>query len=117
MLHTTDVAAGHCKPITDVSHLHDRDHGRTDRRSGGNDKLLLQSRGYRRAADLGHAFLHHLLHLPVVQQGERDLVHPQVGPFRRPRHLLESHVGVGVLLSATREEDPENVQNGRRAQE
>lgn len=89
--------------------------GRTDRWPGGDDKFLLRSRGDGRAADLGHAFLHHLFHLIIVQQGERDLVHPQVGALRRPRHLLESHVGVRVLLSGHHGTKIGNAQRGTRS--
>lgn len=75
--------------------------GHTDRWSSRYNTLPLRACRRRCAAVFCHTLLHHLLHLFIIQQGERYLVHPQVGALRRPRHFLECHVGVWVLLQNT----------------
>lgn len=76
----------------------------TNRWSSGYYTLFLSSCRKRCAAVFCCTLLHKLLHLFFMQHGERYLVHAQVGSLRRPRHFLECHVGVWVLLTYNNQE-------------
>lgn len=52
--------------------------GRTNRWPSRYDTLLLRAYANRCAAGLGHALLHHFLHLFVIQVGKGYLVDSQV---------------------------------------
>lgn len=72
----------------------------TNRGTRWNNALLVPPGGRGCTLTPCKAFLEELLHPALVDPGEREDVHPQVGALGGPWHLLECDVGIGVLLQA-----------------
>lgn len=71
---------------------------RTHRGPRWNHALLVPPGGRGGPLAPGQPLLQQLLHAALVDAREGQDVHAQVRALRGPRHLLERHVGVGVLL-------------------